>query len=149
MTNFEHEDTNYNNGMLRGYDLIFENTTSPTISPAQPNYNNYYDTDDRNFLGVYMILPFCFSIATGIFSGYIQYVNKEGYNSLLFQASSKSMLLLGTVTAAITSLYSGGDNVSAENHLSVIAWILTSTPAAFYSAEKVVSYVLANKAHEL
>lgn len=138
-------------GMLRGYDLTNETSFSPTSAPIiEPsNSVNNYDNEDRNFLGVYLILPFCFSIASGSLSGYIRHINPEVYDSLKFQVVSKGVMLFGAVAASITSLYSGGNRVSTDSHLSAVAWILASAPTVFYTAEKVAAHILANKAHEL
>lgn len=146
-----YENENYqfeeNQGMLNVSEEY--NTTAPTQMPVIAPKDANYDENDKVFIGVFLILPFTFSITAGALSGYIAHVNEEAYKTVKFQLISKTSLVAVAITTSIVSLYNGGENISPENHLSAVAWILASTPSAFYIVEKGIRYTLAGKIHEL
>jgi hypothetical protein len=148
---FENHENIETQGVLQAeaaFEEIF-NTSSPTLMPVAAPSGSKYDHQDRDFIGAYIIFPFSFAAATGALSGYISHLNEEIFNSVKYQLVTKGALFVGSIAAAVTSLFSGEDNVSAENHLAAVAWILVSTAGVFYTVEKGVKLTLNGRIHEL
>jgi hypothetical protein len=82
---------------------------------------------------VFFILPFVFSVATGALSGCYTAIPEN--NTAKFHLVSKSILFSYSVFTAGFSLDFGGDQITTDQHISAVAWVLASVPVAFTSVE--------------